>query len=292
MLTAAPIDPDQTLQFDDPALAEQVRAQIESPDFNGCLKALDGDPLKIARTLLPLAAAFAVSPVSTIRVGAVAVGDSGQFYLGANLEFPGTMLGTTLHAEQSAVLNAWIHGEQRLVRLAVSETPCGHCRQFLAELSCAGELQLSFGETLAVLPDLLPVPFGRIPQHGQGLLDRPPVELESIRPMGDALARRALNAAQRSYTPYTRGAEGFVIEGDNGQFYVGRAAESVAFNPSVPAVVGALNQRNLSSGRNFSISGCAHARLVTALNCNQELSATLMARITKAPVRQVLMEQA
>ena len=53
--------------------------------------------------------------------------------------------------------------------------------------------------------------------------------------------------------PYTGDAAGFTIECANGQHCSGRAAESSAFNPSVSAVTGALNQLNLSSHRDAAI---------------------------------------
>jgi len=292
MLPVPPIQLEAMLRLDPAVADERARKQLAGPDFSGRLCELEGDPLTLGRSLLPFATAFSVSPISGFAVGAVAVGESGAFYLGANLEFAGTGLGATLHAEQSAVLNAWVHGETILTHLLVSDVPCGHCRQFLTELSCSDRMQLVFGEERTTIDQLLPGPFGTRPKAGQGLLDSPMVELESIRPVEDSLAQRAINAAQRSYTPYTRANEGFVIEGDNGQHFAGRAAESVAFNPSVSAIVCAMNQRNLSAGRSFSIKRCAHARLVTAVNGTVDLSKSILARISGAPVEEVLLEHA
>jgi len=292
MLPVPPIQLESMLRLDPAVAEERARQQLSANEFSGCLRDLEGDPLTIGRNLLPFATAFSVSPISGFAVGAVAVGESGAFYLGANLEFAGTGLGATLHAEQSAVLNAWIHGETALSHLFVSNVPCGHCRQFLTELSCSDRMRLHFGEECASLENLLPGPFGARPRAGRGLLDSPMVELECIRTVEDSLAQRAINAAQRSYTPYTRANEGFVIEGDNGQHFAGRAAESVAFNPSVSAVVCAVNQRNLSAGRSFSIKRCVHARLVTAVNGTVDLSKSILARITGAPVEEVLLEHA
>lgn len=116
----------------DAAAMTHLHTAIRSPDFNGQIGALT---LKDLASLLPLAKAFSVHPISGIPVGAVAVGQSGQLYLGANLEFIGMPLHATLHAEQSAVLNAWMHDEKAVVSLYVSEMPCGHCRQFLRELT-------------------------------------------------------------------------------------------------------------------------------------------------------------
>ena len=46
-----------------------------------------------------------------VPVGAVALGLSGALYAGANLEFLGQSLSLSVHAEQAAVYNAWVHGE-------------------------------------------------------------------------------------------------------------------------------------------------------------------------------------
>lgn len=42
-----------------------------------------------------------------------------------------------MHAEQFLLANLLLHKEQELKILAISAAPCGHCRQFFSELSCA-----------------------------------------------------------------------------------------------------------------------------------------------------------
>src|ERR1700750_2683197 len=84
---------------------------------------IDVGPLMIA--LLPYAAAYARVPVSNYTVGAVALGMPNgapipNIYLGANFEFTGEALSFTVHAEQSASANAWLHGEQGIQALAIS----------------------------------------------------------------------------------------------------------------------------------------------------------------------------
>lgn len=83
------------------------------------------------------AAATAYAPYSALRVGAVAVGESGVAYPGANVEnaaFP-----STLCAEAVAIGHAVASGERRLAAVAVispdvkSIFPCGQCRQRMAE---------------------------------------------------------------------------------------------------------------------------------------------------------------
>ncbi len=266
--------------------------QIHSKNFDGYLKDFSSPPLELAHQLLPLAAAFAQVPVSGFRVGAIAIGSSGHLYLGANMEFVGGSLSASLHAEQSALLNAWMHGEPSIEALVVSEAPCGFCRQFLREVHGADRIQIFFGEQVADLGSLLPHPFGAPRKLGEGLLDSSPFTLESIRSITNDAAQRALNAAQRSYAPYTRAPEGFVIECINGSAFAGRTAESAAFNPTVPALTCALNQRNLSSSRNFSISSCTHARLATGLNSQSDFSHSILRRLTNAPIETVLLETA
>ena len=68
---------------------------------------------------------------------AVARGASGRVYLGCNIELPNLPLNACIHAEQCLVTNLLLHGESSAETLAVSAAPCGHCRQFLAELVCA-----------------------------------------------------------------------------------------------------------------------------------------------------------
>ena len=63
--------------------------------------------------LLPLAAAYSRPPISSYKVGAVVLGyDSNQqkpnLYIGTNIEFQ--TLYSSIHAEQSAISNAWSDG--------------------------------------------------------------------------------------------------------------------------------------------------------------------------------------
>ena len=110
---------------------------------------------------LGAARALAVAPISGFPVGAVVRGLSGALYLGANLEFAGLPLGASVHAEQSAVANAWAHAEAGVTALAVTAAPCGHCRQFLYELVSAARLRvLVSGADPTLLPELLPAAFG------------------------------------------------------------------------------------------------------------------------------------
>ena len=68
---------------------------------------------------------------------AVGIGESGTLYVGCNLEFTNLPLYNSVHAEQFLLVNALHHGEKSIQKLAISAAPCGHCRQFFSELSCA-----------------------------------------------------------------------------------------------------------------------------------------------------------
>lgn len=276
------------LELDDPAKAA-LRNALESPNFSG---SLEREPELPADRLLPLAAAFSVHPISGFAVGAVARGASGKLYLGANMEFQGMPLNASLHAEQSALLNAWMHEEHAVVALSVSEMPCGHCRQFLRELSNFNSLKLEIKGCAHAPEALLPHAFGDVPAAGHGLLDSRPTILEAVRPEPDTSQQRAINAAQRSYVPYSRSPEGFVLECLNGRFFTGRAAECIAFNPSVPGVLVALNHRNLSASRQVTITTATQAKLATAINSPLAFARALIQSVSNAEVQVVQMDSA
>lgn len=90
------------------------------------------------------------------------MGASGAVYVGVNLEFPGAPLNNSVHAEQFLVINCLHAGEASLRMLAVSAAPCGHCRQFYAELVDSGDVAFVFGDDTRprLLGELLPERFG------------------------------------------------------------------------------------------------------------------------------------
>jgi cytidine deaminase len=79
----------------------------------------------------------AVAPYSRFRVGAALVTASGTIITGANVE--SASYGLTCCAERVALFKALTAGHRRFVALAVvarlpgGPTPCGACRQLLAE---------------------------------------------------------------------------------------------------------------------------------------------------------------
>jgi cytidine deaminase len=79
----------------------------------------------------------AYAPYSGIRVGAAALAAGGKVYTGCNVENASS--GLTVCAERVAIQNAISAGEKRMAAVAVfspdmkSITPCGACRQVMAE---------------------------------------------------------------------------------------------------------------------------------------------------------------
>ncbi|HET6408726.1 MAG TPA: cytidine deaminase [Chthoniobacteraceae bacterium] len=105
----------------------------------------------------------AYAPYSRFTVGAAVLSSSGRVFTGCNVE--NLSFGLTICAERNAVFAAVAAGERRFTRMAVVAdskspvTPCGACRQVLAEFGlelevCSANLA---GETYkATLNQLLP----------------------------------------------------------------------------------------------------------------------------------------
>ncbi|MDK1494080.1 cytidine deaminase [Sinorhizobium sp. 7-81] len=186
------------------------------------------------RSLIERAKKLSRSTMSNYRVGAVVLGGSGAIYLGANIELPGSELCQTIHAEQSVVINALSHGETRLAALAISAAPCGSCRQFLNELADADRLAIWLArDTPYSLVDLLPKSFGPQDLGVTGGLLAPQDNGLVTQGRPDAAGQAALDAANRSYAPYTKSFAGCVFVLDDGTLWPGPYVENAAFNPSL-----------------------------------------------------------
>jgi cytidine deaminase len=114
------------------------------------------------------AAAHAYAPYSGFAVGAAVLTEGGDIHSSANVE--NASFGLSNCAERNAIFEAVAHGARKLEALAVytstaaATTPCGACRQVLAEFGAeaiiicctdddARERRFGLGE-------LLPVAFG------------------------------------------------------------------------------------------------------------------------------------
>jgi cytidine deaminase len=88
----------------------------------------------------------AYAPYSRFRVGAAVRSASGTVYVGCNVE--NASFGATICAERNAIAQMIAAGEREVVACAVISTgdvgasPCGICRQVLAEFSEDCELVL------------------------------------------------------------------------------------------------------------------------------------------------------
>ena len=89
----------------------------------------------------------AYAPYSDFHVGACALYDSGNYYLGCNVE--NASYGLSLCAERNAMSNAIVAGEKgKLVKIAIFSKdrancmPCGACRQWMAEFKTDKNLQI------------------------------------------------------------------------------------------------------------------------------------------------------
>jgi cytidine deaminase len=231
--------------------------------------------------LLPQAAALARPPISNFKVGAIARGASGKLYFGTNVEFAGEALSFTVHAEQSAVVNAWMSGENGIDLVATSAAPCGYCRQFLNELATAGELTVIMPGEERRLAELLPSSFGpRDLGITGGLLQRDDHGLTIDE--DDELARAALAAANMSYAPYSKSYAGVALRTRSGEIVSGAYAENAAFNPSLSPLPAALSQLNLRGGAWSDIAECV---LVRAGALHDNATRLVLAAIGAAPLR-------
>jgi cytidine deaminase len=223
---------------------ELLLHSLHEPGFDGTLSAKDAGALaqlesktvsNLMVELLPLAASYARPSISNFHVGALVRGVSGRLYIGANFEVSGQTLGATVHAEQSASANAYMHREESLTDLAVTAAPCGLCRQFLWEICYGTGLNvLTRNHPPATLKSLLPDAFGPKDLGLQkGALPVAPSPVKLKNPAGTQVAAAALEAAQMSYAPYTNSHAGVAIRTSRGRIYRGSYIENAAYNPSL-----------------------------------------------------------
>jgi len=255
-----------------PKFSERSRALLsqvlEDPKFSGRIPASAVEALAKSENasvndlmlgLLPLAQTYSRAPISNFFVGAVARGASGSLYLGANIEISGQCLGFAVHAEQSALSNAYMNSEQSVTSLAVvGGAPCGHCRQFMEEISPAGEiLVLIPNQPPAKLAAILPAAFGPAALGAtQGALPIRKANLALSGEASDALNAAALDAACRSYAPYSKSPAGVAIRTNDGRIFQGCYIENVAFNPSLSPLQTAVVQL-IAAGQVYSAISAA-----------------------------------
>ena len=108
---------------------------------------------------------FAYCPYSKFAVGAAVLGASGEIYGGCNVE--NAAYSVTNCAERTAIYNAVSAGEEDILALAVvtesspPATPCGACRQVVAEFRIPRILIANLADEVKemTLSELLPDAF-------------------------------------------------------------------------------------------------------------------------------------
>ena len=109
---------------------------------------------------------WAYAPYSHYAVGAALLTASGKIYDGVNVE--NAAYPATICAERTAVVKAVSEGERDFVAIAVASSnggsPCGICRQVLAEFSVATQVLIAGPDGRIIrrgrVDELLPRSFG------------------------------------------------------------------------------------------------------------------------------------
>ncbi|CEO39081.1 cytidine deaminase [Photobacterium kishitanii] len=249
-------------------LASALKPIIEASDFDSTISPEQFELLlsttqmtdtELRLALLPIAASYAVVPISNFYVGAIVRGASGRLYFGANMEFENASMGCTIHAEQSAISHAWIKGEVGIKDVTINYSPCGHCRQFMNELTSANDMIIQLPQRQPMtLQQYLPDSFGPL---DLGIKDGLLSDIDngiSIEEDSE-LAACACKAANRSHAPYSKNFSGVALKAQDGRIFEGMYAENAAFNPSLPPLQVALINMNMS---NYPLSEIVEAALV------------------------------
>jgi cytidine deaminase len=276
------------------SLRSQLKSQrgiLNSNNIKQLCTQLNVSDDALLQGLVPLASEYAVAPVSDFHVGAIvkALDEKGEvnFYFGANVEFDHQALSLVVHAEQSAINNAWLNGAKKIVKIAISDAPCGYCRQFMNELADAKEFDILLPSQQFKLAELLPHSFGPTDLGNEFSLFNPkPQQAKfSVDGIDETLARFALNA----YVPYSQNFSAVKIStlGD-GDFY-GSYAENAAYSPSLSPLQSALSQFFLA-GLSFNETTVKGITLLeTAGRENQsQVAQAVLASFTHLPTLKVI----
>jgi cytidine deaminase len=286
-------------QFNDKS-RDQILRLLKGPGFSGHIPVSEVTSLADSERktvdalmveLLPLARTYSRPPISNYLVGAVARGTSGNLYLGANIEIPGHSLGFSVHGEQFALSNAYMHSEQGISAIAVTAAPCGHCRQFMKELSPESDVGILIaGSPATTLSALLPMAFGPkdLPDFKAPALPVREVNLARPKGISDDLTLAALDAARKSYAPYTKAHSGIAIGTQSGRIYKGAYIENVAFNPSLSPLQTALAALIVAGDDTSTIARVTLVEMENAKISQKSVTEAALSAIAPAAGLQVL----
>lgn len=254
--------------------AQHYHAYLSAEQVKTLCEQFQLSQIDFALACLPVAACYSKAPISEFYVGAIAIGESGNFYFGANQEFESVSIGQTVHAEQSALMHAWQMGEKHITDVVVNYTPCGHCRQFMNELNSAPTLRIHLPHSQNnALHSYLPDAFGpRNLNITDCLFDGP---TQTTQPAN--LTEAAIEAARSSYAPYSH-LQGAVALQAGERIITGRYAENAAFNPSMLPLQNALNFYRLQ-GETAPISRVVLAENQSKLSTKESTFALVKAEL-------------
>lgn len=265
---------------------------ISEAQFNTLLQATSLNEQELKLALLPFAATYSLAPISNFNVGAIVKGTSNSLYFGANLELAGAQLGQTVHAEQAAISHAWMKGETGIQDITINYSPCGHCRQFMNELTTAETLKVQLPERDEMsLQAYLPESFGPKDLGIESAL-MSPVDHGFTSEEANELVNSALQALNMSHAPYTKDHSGIAIKAKSGEIVSGSYAENAAFNPSLPPLQVALIQLRLCDIAFSEIEEVALAEMEQgSISHLADTQATLEAIDPDIPIRYVAVSE-
>lgn len=223
-------------------------------------------PEELALLALPVARTLARAPLSGYLVAAVGIeAEAGDLVLGANLEFPGTDLGTTVHAEGFVPLRVRRRGHSLAVLALASARPCAHCRQTLAESAGADRLiMVDLDGNRRTLDELYPLAFRpaalgvEADTPGPGRWPGLAIDAEAA-PPDVSLALREAGAV--AHAPYSEAPSAVALRLGDGRILSAGCVESVAFNPTITAAQAAMVELAAAGADGSEIMGAWLARL-------------------------------
>jgi cytidine deaminase len=220
---------------------------------------------QLALLALPAARTLARAPLSGYLVAAVGIeAEAGDLVLGANLEFPGTDLGTTVHAEGFVPLRVRRRGRTLAVLALASARPCAHCRQTLAESAGADRLVLiDLDGNRRTFDELYPLAFRPaalgVEADAPGVERWPSPAVDAEAAPAD-VARALCEAGAVAHAPYSEAPSAVALRLDDGRILSAGCVESVAFNPTITAAQAAMVELAAARAEGGNVTGAWLAR--------------------------------